>query len=114
MPDDEDRRFAVLASGRAPTEGFGNEAPGHGSPPADEGGGAGVDLVAGLIDHEAEAADAIFVGRDEEATLLSRGPALAARVATVSTKPGACFEVTADATIQSRACPCSRARRSFL
>ena len=63
MPDDENGRRAVLVGGRAPAEGFGNEAPGHGSPPSDEVGGAAVKSVARLIDHEAKSVDLIFVGR---------------------------------------------------
>src|SRR3954462_9566413 len=78
MPDDEDRRFAVLVSGHAPAEGFGNEAPGHRSTPADEVRGVAVDPVVRLIDHEAEATDVILAGGDEDAAPLSPGPALPA------------------------------------
>src|SRR5260221_13928917 len=79
MPDDEDGRCAVLVSGGAPAEGFGDEAPGHGSPPSDEVGRTAVESVARLIDHEAELADVMFVGRHEIAPLLGRAAIAAER-----------------------------------
>src|SRR5258708_6067558 len=77
MPDDEDGRCPVLVRDRAPAEGFDDEAPGHGSPPSDKVGRTGVELMARNVDHEAEAADVIFVGGHEIAPLLG-GAAIAA------------------------------------
>ncbi|RWV83324.1 hypothetical protein GW17_00055085 [Ensete ventricosum] len=79
MPDDEERDFAILVRGCAPAEGFGDQAPGHGSPPSDEVGGTSVELVARRIDHEAETADMVFVGRHEIAALLDRAAITAER-----------------------------------
>ncbi len=78
VPDEEEWRLAVFVGCGSPAEGFGNEAPGHGSPPSDEVGGAAVDLVACLVDDETEATDAVLPRRDEEPALLGPRSPLAA------------------------------------
>ena len=72
VPADEDWRSAILVGCRTPSERFGDEVPRHGSPPADEARRTVVETVPGFIDHEAEAANAILVGRYEVAALLGR------------------------------------------
>jgi hypothetical protein len=79
MLADKDGRDAVLVGGRAPAEGFGDEVPGHGSPPSDEVRGTVVETVPRFIDDEAEAAGIVFVRGDEIATLFGRAVIAAQR-----------------------------------
>ena len=102
MPDDEDGVAPSSSAAARQPKALAMRRQGMGSPPSDEVGGTAVESVARLIDHEAEAADVIFVGRDEIAPLLGRRRSPPS-VATHSVMPACWSDRIAEITIQSEA-----------